>query len=410
VTIELHPGGIACNLRCSYCYQNPMRDREGNARPRADLQPMLDRALDVARRMSATSVGLFGGEALLLRDEEVERIAAWAAENRLDLGLQTNAALLTPARVELLDRLGVRSPGVSMDGPGELNDARWAGSLASTRAATRRSEAMLDLMLERGFRVELHVVLSRVNAAPGERLERLAAWVEALGERGLTGLNAHLLELDDRAAAIALTDDDTVEAVWRLAHLRGVRSKMYDEMVALLRGKGETGCVWNACDPMVTQAVQAVYPDGSLRNCGRVNKAGYNSPKPDVPTTRLRQRALWATGQDAGGCRDCRFFAACKGHCPGSAEGGDWRRRTSHCAVLMALFERIEAEMTAAGERPWTLDAEQRDAMVGALLEDRHVGGVKYEAGHDDSPHSDWHLDSNVAERPLSGVLEVVAG
>jgi uncharacterized protein len=52
--------------------------------------------------------------------------------------------------------------------------------------------------------------------------------------------------------------------------------------------------------------------------------------------------------------------SSCKGQCPGTAIDGDWRNRTEHCEIWKELYERIEAELIAAGEEPLSLSAARR--------------------------------------------------
>ena len=122
----------------------------------------------------------------------------------------------------------------------------------------------------------------------------------------------------------------------------------------LLGEDQSTTCVWNACDPYTTRAVQGVEGHGQRSNCGRTNKDGIDFVKADREGFE-RYLALYHAPQDAGGCHGCRFFVMCKGQCPGGAIDGDWRNRSSKCGLWMALFERFEAEIVAEGRTPISL-------------------------------------------------------
>jgi uncharacterized protein len=93
---------------------------------------------------------------------------------------------------------------------------------------------------------------------------------------------------------------------------------------------------------------------GQRSNCGRTNKEGIDFVKAETEGYE-RYLALYHSSQVYGGCRDCRFFLACKGQCPGTAIDGDWRNRTEHCAVWLALFEKIEQRLVAKGLTPLSL-------------------------------------------------------
>ena len=121
-------------------------------------------------------------------------------------------------------------------------------------------------------------------------------------------------------------------------------------MRELLLGQDDSvTCVWNACDPYTTRAVQGIEGDGQRTNCGRTNKDGIDFVKADQEGFE-RYLALYHTPQAYGGCKDCRFFLMCKGECPGTAIDGDWRNRTQDCRVWYTLYEQLEAQLTDQGK------------------------------------------------------------
>ena len=107
---------------------------------------------------------------------------------------------------------------------------------------------------------------------------------------------------------------------------------------------------------------------------------------------KVRQHVLWATPQEEGGCRGCRFFLQCGGQCPGTAIGGDWRRRSADCFTWFSLLERVEGQMLARGERPASLEPDL-EARIQARL-DRYVSPVSvHQDEHGDATHADEHGD-----------------
>ena len=128
----------------------------------------------------------------------------------------------------------------------------------------------------------------------------------------------------------------------------------------LLGEDKNTTCIWNACDPYTTKAVQGIEGNGQSSNCGRTNKDGIDFVKSGVEGFE-RYLALYNTPQEHGGCKDCRFFMMCKGQCPGTAIDGDWRNRTEHCEVWMELYAEIEEELVAEGEAPLSRDPSRRE-------------------------------------------------
>ena len=176
MSVEVRPFGVSCNLQCEYCYQNPMRES------RASLHyslPELKRALELEGRPFT----LFGGEPLLMRLEDLESLFSWGLDRYGENTVQTNGTLITAKHIEIFRRYKVRV-GISIDGPDELNDARWAGSLANTRAATERTNAAIVKLCEAGMAPGLIVTLHRKNATASV-LPRLCRWLEEMDRIGI---------------------------------------------------------------------------------------------------------------------------------------------------------------------------------------------------------------------------------
>ncbi len=363
--IELRPLGVACNLACHYCYQNPQRDA-GNQRMTYDLDKMKAEALRIGG-----SFTLFGGEPLLMRFEDLENLFAWGLQTFGGSSIQTNGVLIEDRHIDLFRRCKV-SVGVSIDGPGDLNDARWRGSLEKTRQSTARVESAIERLCREYEPPGLIVTLHKGNAT-ADKLPMMADWMRRLHSLGIRSLRLHLLEVDHASVrdTLALTARENVQALLAFAELQnslpGMYFDLFDEMEALLEGRDQkVGCTWRACDPYTTEAVQGIEGNGQSSNCGRTNKEGVGFTKARVAGYE-RYLALYRTPQAENGCQGCRFFLMCKGQCPGTSIGGDWRNRTEHCEEWKQLFRTIERRMISAGKVPLTLQPLRFD------LERRHI-------------------------------------
>ena len=353
MTVELRPLGVKCNIQCRYCYQEPQRDAR-NLVHTYDMERM-----KAAILREGGPFGLFGGEPLLVPLRDLEDLWSWGYEHFGRNAIQTNGVLITDAHIELFKRYRV-VVGISLDGPGELNDVRWHGSLQRTRRSTARMERAIERLCEEGFPPSLIVTLHRNNAS-AERLPRLLEWIVSLDAVGVPSVRLHLLESENEEIrrTYALTDDENVAALLALADLQTRLSRLaFDVFVDMYRMMAaqdrHATCVWRACDPYTTRAVHGVEGQGQSSNCGRTNKDGIDFLKSSEEGYE-RYLALYHTPQTAGGCQGCRFFLMCKGQCPGTALDGDWRNRTEHCGVWMTLYEHLEREMVSAGERPLSL-------------------------------------------------------
>jgi uncharacterized protein len=374
MSIEVRPFGVKCNIACQYCYQNPERDA-GNELNSYDLEKMME-----VLQADGRSFILFGGEPLLMPTRDLETLWSYGLSKFNGNGLQTNGTLITDEHIELFKKYKV-SVGISIDGPGELNDVRWAGSLAKTRKATERTlEAVRKLCVE-GLAPSLIVTLHRNNATR-DKLPTMHEWLRALYRLGVRSLRLHSLEVESDAIRqkYALTTEEHVEAMLSFlpleSELPDVNIDIFRDMRNMLLGKDNKGtCVWTACDPYTTEAVQGLEGRGQRSNCGRTNKDGVDFVKADRAGFE-RYLALYQTPQEHGGCKGCRFFLMCKGQCPGTALDAEWRNRTELCDALKILYRHFECELLDAGATPISVLPIRKDlerAMISAWASGRNT-------------------------------------
>ena len=364
--VELKPLGVQCNIQCQYCYQHPMRDA-GSVPHRYDMAKML-----AALEAEGRPFGLFGGEALLMPKEDLESLWAWGFARYGRNAVQTNGSLIDDDHIRMFRQYRVHV-GVSIDGPGELNDARWHGTLARTRRTTATVEAVIERLCRERLVPSIIVTLSRTNAS-ADRLPILGEWIRSLAALGVRKVRLHLLE-SESASIRSGYGLSTAENIAALRHcvalereLTTLRFDLFDDMRRLLEGRDNAvTCIWTACDPYTTHAVCGVEGDGQRSNCSRTNKDGVEYVKSSVVGFE-RYVALALTPQDAGGCRDCRFLLMCKGQCPGTAIDGDWRNRTEHCDVWKAIFTDFETELTGSGVEPLSLSARRSELERAAVI------------------------------------------
>jgi radical SAM protein with 4Fe4S-binding SPASM domain len=357
--VELRPIGVKCNIACQYCYQNPQREA-GNIASSYDIEKMM--AAVEAERMDFL---LFGGEPLVLPERDLEQLWRWGFEKFGHNGVQTNGTLITDSHIRMFKQYRVRV-GISVDGPGELNDARWAGSLERTRELTARTHAAIARLCEEGIPPSLIVTLHRCNATR-DKLPRMHDWLRDVESLGVTAARLHILEVDNELIRrkYALTTEENLEAFRSFARLEGelqnLRFDLFQDMRTLLLGRDKLAtCVWQACDPYTTRAVRGVEGYGQRSNCGRTNKDGIDFTKASAEGFE-RYLALYHTPQEHGGCNGCRFFLMCKGQCPGTSIDGDWRNRSEHCEVWKGLYRDVEERLLEQGEQPLSVRPERKD-------------------------------------------------
>ncbi|HET8846037.1 MAG TPA: radical SAM protein [Ktedonobacteraceae bacterium] len=353
MTVELRPLGVACNIACHYCYQNPQREAK-NFRQTYSMERMKSA---IAREGGPFT--LFGGEPLLLPLADLEELLRWGKQEYGRSGIQTNGILLNEEHLRLFKIYNV-DVGVSIDGPGELNDLRWHVSLERTRRNTDLIMANIERLCREYRPPGLIVTLHRLNAT-AERLPILHSWVRQLDALGIRSMRLHLLEVENEhiRQAYSLSDEANVQALLSFADLQSelhsLRFDVLEEMEQSLLGHDQnSSCVWHACDPYATEAVHGVEGNGQSSNCGRTNKDGIDFIKAEK-TGYERYIALYQTPQECGGCQGCRFFLMCKGQCPGTAIQGDWRNRSELCGVWKQVFTHLEKKLGEQKQRPLSL-------------------------------------------------------
>lgn len=415
MTVELRPLGIRCNIGCKYCYQDPMRSAGNFGVAQYNIDQMIQIAAEAKSELS-----LFGGEPLLIPKDDIEKVFRWSYEHYGRGGIQTNGTLIDDDHICIFKQYNV-GVGISIDGPDELNDLRWAYSLEKTRDATAKTIANIERLVRAGIRVSVIVTLHRLNGTP-ERLVRLKEFIRWLGDIGVQSGNIHTLEVDSEVVAekYCLTSEEESEAFLDLARFFDANTDLhwapFRDMQNLLRGDNTQAiCVWQRCDPMTTAAVYGVEGDGGLSNCGRTNKEGIDWHKAAQPGYE-RYISLYHTPQEYAGCQDCRFFLVCGGQCPGESDAGDWRNRTRHCWTLKELFSYYEWRLINQGVVPISrapdrvaierfvvsnLEQGQNVSLAQAVQMVRSgqqvsMGTSGYSHGdqsHGDRPHGDSHGD-----------------
>ena len=409
MSLEFRPAGVSCNIGCKYCYQQPTRDT-GNV-------VKYDKAA-VWNALSTTKEywSLFGGEALLLPLSDLEELLELGFSRFGHTGVQTNGTLITPRHIELFDKYKTHV-GISIDGPSELNDIRWAGTLEGTRKLTARTEDSLTTLAKRSvaenkpfLMPSIICTLHKGNIGSIEKQNRMVEWFHELDALKIPQVNLHVMELDYEANEWALPVDVQTKFLIRLwdesTSLTTLKFFKFQEILQLLMGDDRNAvCVWHACDPWNTQAVQGLEGDGSPSHCTRTNKDG-KTWLPAVGTGKAtehaiggfqgnryheRQLSLYVTPQEQGGCKDCRFWLMCLGQCPGTGEAsateaqGDWRLRSSYCELWKNLFAEGERRLIATEQKPISLwknrkDLEARMYELWASGEETYVEGLVAES------------------------------
>jgi len=324
---------------------------------------------------------VFGGEPLLTPMEHLEEVFSYGLQKCGKNGIQTNGSLITDAHVEMFYKYKVHV-GISIDGPGELNSVRCTNDL------TEKTESAIRKLCDRGIPPSLIMTIHRGN----NDIPALTRWLDDLSHIGLRFVNFHETEIECGQEGIALPEEENIRNFLLLYHWwktsKYWANPFVDIRSLLTEMDPRANCVWHNCDPQSTEAVQGINPDGSMSNCGRAYKDGVNWLKADTPGYE-RYIALYHTAQEHGGCSGCKYFAFCKGQCPGTAIDGDWRNRSVDCRLWYSLFEAIAADNQDKLLPPEVVKRKEWELLDRCAAPQNTEHGDK----HGDSPHGDQHGD-----------------
>lgn len=411
MSIEVLPVGITCQLNCTYCYQSSIRDLDPAQRYNREAVIAAIHKLD-------GQWSLFGGECLVLPLKDVDELLSLGFAKHGTTSLQTNGALITPAHIDVFKKYKTQV-GISLDGPGELNDSRWAGTVDATRKQTAKTLWAIEALCEANLTPSLIITLHAGNASK-DRFPWLMEWFRELDRMGIRHVNIHVMELDSDADTLYLPQDelsDRLIDLWNLQDELTLKFSKFDEVLKLLQGNDKVSCIWHACDPLNTAAVQAVDNHGEPSLCLRTVKdgktwlpaegSGHSAPLIGHPGTRYheRQLALYVTPQDVGGCKDCEYWMMCLGQCPGEGDNADVRNRSHYCLTWKKLFAEGARRLRKVGITP--LSALPNRKHIETLMYDMWVQGKSPTLGEMMKQHNEciskgmkpvtggYHGDSN---------------
>jgi uncharacterized protein len=198
--------------------------------------------------------------------------------------------------------------GISVDGPDDMNDTRWAGSLEKTRELTKKSMTAIKRLLDEKISMGLIITIHKKNGLPKYR-ERFRNWIHELRSWGVDGARLHPLEIDHNAVGetLALTPEQNVEFLldmweFELTELKGrFTFDLFRDIDGMMKINDDSAtCTFRPCDPYTTHAVQGIDSQGNQSNCGRGNKDGINWIKAQYDGYE-RQLALYHTPEEHGG-------------------------------------------------------------------------------------------------------------
>lgn len=438
---------MGCNGLCRRCYENRIRSVDkGTSYDIEKILATLEReTLKHPKGKRGHTVCIHGGEPLLMKIEDLERLLKRTCELYGYSSIQTNGTLITDKHIELFKKYKT-SIGVSIDGDTwQLNEGRWnAGNLKSEKI-----QEMTDLVMENMKRchmaklsLSIIALLSKYNATK-ERLPEFTRFLyRTKDELGIISVrtNEAIIYEEKFKKAEELTQDELGYAYCRLADETFADPKLdwlpYRDVIDLMMGYNNATCVFGECDIWRTSSERPIDKDGNLGNCLKGGGAidGIQVLAAEVYGGE-RYESLRQTPQELGGCKDCHYWHICRGHCPGEGIDDDWRNRTRNCEAWKALYVHTESKIKAmipniitvselypvrptpeliqanigVGGSTWAKNKRKNLDLIKEEAKTTQRTDMKHADGHGDKSHGDKpHGDSGHGDKPHgdSGMLQ----
>lgn len=339
---------------CRSCYESRIRQK------RKDVDYNVDAIIETLRRghereSDSSPPCLHGGEPLLMKDEDLEKILFEIHKLWGSSVIQTNGVLISTKHIELFRKYKT-SVGISLDGDTtELNRGRWnAREMSDERIQEETDKVLYSMkrMREAGISLSVIALLRRYNAT-ADKLDDFIRFLYRLrDEFGIRCLrtNEAIVYEEEWRDEEELTPLELGSAFCRLADVAlsdpNLEWLPYMDIVDLLLGHYNGTCTFTQCDVWKTTSEKAIDKDGNLTNCLKGGAAidGLQVLANDQLSTE-RYQVLSQVPQDLGGCKDCKYWFLCFGGCPGDGIDNDWRNKMRGCEAYKMLFSHVEKKI-----------------------------------------------------------------
>ncbi|WP_299865970.1 radical SAM protein [uncultured Hoeflea sp.] len=385
---------LACNLACGHC-----GSRAGSRRPNElSTQECFD-IVHQLRDAGTREITLIGGEAYLRKDWL--DIAAEISRSGMLCGMQTGARGLNKARIQAAYDAGIRSIGVSIDGPEDLHD-----QLRGVPGSYRQALEAIELVAQTGIRPGVN---TQINALSAPHLWQIYRTILAAGAKTWqTQLTVAMGNAVDNAQMLLqphqiLDVVDTLYGIYTdgLAHdfrvLPGNSIGYFGKYEAYWRSITNAVEPWQGCTAgSTTLGLEA---DGAIKSCPSLSKDSYSggmSREVSIAEAldNLADRRVQHDGNPGRGfCASCYYYDFCQGGCTWvthslTGERGD----NPYCYYRAGKLAKagLRESIVKTAEAPDTPFAIGKFEIVLETLEGGAVDGVAIDDAP--KPHGSSHL------------------
>lgn len=309
LTLVLSPT-MACNMACTYCYEETRRGRMSAE----TVQAALDFVERQAPQLKRLAVSWYGGEPLLALDI-IESLTTGFLRLSEKYGFNyssaviTNGYLLDRAAVDRLCELKVTDAQVTIDGPAEVHDRKRP--LANGRSSFDTILRNLDYAAKR-LRISVRVNVDKEHTPA--TVARLLDELESAGLRGRVFPHFALMEPATRVCS------NISENCYDTAAFSKVETDYY--AMLLERGFGINRLPAPCFTACMAQLVNSyvVDHDGDMYRCfnyvgDKSHSCGNLSAEVDFRHPEF-QRLFAVDPFEYERCRECSVLPLCQGACP----------------------------------------------------------------------------------------------
>ena len=328
-----------CNLSCPYCYESRTAGRPAELNA-ASAQTIVKFITQTMIRYSSRQLSfyLFGGEPLLkpkLGINIARILKAWSEANRVsfNLGIVTNATLLSPAVVSTLGEFGPIFAQITLDGPEGLHDKKRV--YKNGGGTYREIIAALNRCREANFDVKIRINVDKDNAT------EIPSLLQDLMRRGLGGVRLTFCALAPLTRACAhylpyLDETETVSripALWEAALEMGFHLDIAPKSTPVYCGS-------------ITDSAYVIDPSLDVYKCYasvglREHRIGYLDPAgglvKEYPYYDLLSRD--PLNFEESDCRACKLLPTCGGGCALASHKSTGSYHHGRCDCLSKIIE-----------------------------------------------------------------------
>lgn len=335
----------ACNFACAYCYQTDYDS------PKTPLSKEIVDAfygyLDSELAGRRKYITIFGGEPLMdgpQAKKEIQWLISGANERNLEVAVVTNGFLLADY-MDILSQGKIREIQVTLDGTSEIHDKRRP--LVNGSPTFDTIAAGIDTALQKGFPVNLRVVVDRENINGLKELARLAidkGWTSNPLFKTQLGRNyeLHTCQLDGGKLFSRVGLYETVyEIVKEFPGFLAFHRPAFSVARFLFENGELPDPLFDSCPG--TKSEWAFDYTGRIYSCtatvGKKDEA-LGTFFPEV-TKKEEIIALWEDRdvRSIPACRDCSLQLACGGGCASVAKNKTGDILSPDCRPVKELLE-----------------------------------------------------------------------